>query len=233
MNRKKIERVGIVSATTRTPLTLIGTMVGVCQGSDTSDQNKNIGRAISCITQGHYRVLEYVDVYIVMSHISARVAREWYTHIGGQPTRLQESTRYVDCTDFSTIIPSSISDNLDAFDKYCRCLDKIRETYKALYELGVPREDCAMVLPLGMTTKLSLKHNVRNLMDMSRQRMCSRAYWEYREIFKDLVAKLSEYSDEWKTLCSLIFYPKCEAFDKCTEKNSCGRIDKNKNKNKN
>lgn len=29
MNMKKIERVGIVSATTKTPLTLIGTMVGV------------------------------------------------------------------------------------------------------------------------------------------------------------------------------------------------------------
>ena len=227
MNVKKIERVGIVSATTRTPLTLIGTMVGVCQGSDTSDQDKNIGRAISCITQGHYRVLEYVDVYIVMSHISARVAREWYTHIGGQPTRLQESTRYVDCADFKSVVPQSIANNSDAFDKYSRCLDKIRETYKALSELGVPREDCAMVLPLGMATKLSLKHNARNLMDMSRQRMCSRAYWEYREIFKDLIAKLSEYSDEWKTLCSLIFKPKCEAFGKCAEKNSCGRMNKN------
>ena len=84
-----------------------------------------------------------------------------------------------------------------------------------------------MVLPLGMTTKLSLKHNARNLMDMSRQRMCSRAYWEYREIFKDLIAKLSEYSDEWKTLCSLIFKPKCETLGKCTEKNSCGRMNKN------
>ena len=227
MNMKKIERVRIVSATTKTPLTLIGTMVGVCQGSDTSDQDKNIGRAISCISQGHYRVLEYVDVYIVMSHISARVAREWYTHIGGQPTRLQESTRYVDCADFNAVIPPSISDNLDAFDKYSRCLDMIQKTYKALSELGVPREDCAMVLPLGMTTKLSLKHNARNLMDMSRQRMCSRAYWEYREIFRDLIAKLSEYSDEWKTLCSLIFKPKCEAFGKCTEKNSCGRMNKN------
>ncbi len=27
---------------------------------------------------------------------SARVIRKWYTHIGGQPTRLQASTRYID-----------------------------------------------------------------------------------------------------------------------------------------
>ncbi len=47
--------------------------------------------------------------------------------------------------------------------------------------IGIPREDSALGLPLGMETTIVCKHNLRNLIDMSHQRMCSRAYHEFRE----------------------------------------------------
>ena len=56
------------------------------------------------------------------------------------------------------------------------------------------------------------KHNLRNLMDMSRQRMCSRAYHEYRALFSGLCRELSGYSEEWdytvrsrQDLCANLF----------------------------
>ena len=86
-----------------------------------------------------------------------------------------------------------------------------------------PREDSAMLLPLAMTTKVACKHNFRNIADMSGQRECSRAYWEYRDIMKDLHSALKEYSEEWALLADIYLKPNCEKVGFCTEEKSCGR----------
>ena len=83
-----------------------------------------------------------------------------------------------------------------------------------------------MLLPLGMTTKIVDRRNLRNLVDMSHQRMCTRAYWEYRQLFNDICNALREYSDEWRWIVDNLFKPKCDVFGYCTEKKSCGRKDK-------
>lgn len=62
----------------------------------------------------------------------------------------------------------------------------LQNALTALDAFGIPREDTALLLPLGMTTRIVCKHNARNLMDMSHQRMCSRAYHEYRKLFDDV-----------------------------------------------
>jgi thymidylate synthase (FAD) len=80
-----------------------------------------------------------------------------------------------------------------------------------------------MGLPLGMTTKVVVKINLRTLIDMSHQRMCTRAYWEYRQLFNDLIKALSEYSPEWEYVATNYFKPKCEVCGYCTEKKTCGR----------
>ena len=66
------------------------------------------------------------------------------------------------------------------------------------------------------------KRNFRNLVDMSHQRKCTRAYWEYRQLFNDYEQALRNYSEEWNTLCNL-FIPKCEYFGFCKENKTCGR----------
>ena len=80
-----------------------------------------------------------------------------------------------------------------------------------------------MLLPLGMETKVVDKRNLRNLVDMSGQRMCTRAYWEYRQMFNDIANALSEISEEWKYIVDNYFMPKCEKTGYCTERKSCGR----------
>lgn len=216
--------VTILEETTKNPITLMGARAGVCWGADVADNEKNYKRGMDCIKSGHGRVMEYVNVEMVIDGYSARMIREWYTHIGGAPTRLQASTRYIDYKTFDIVVPPSIvKAGKAAEDAVNETLNKIKETLKFLEESGVPREDCAMLLPLGMTTKIVDKRNLRNLVDMSHQRMCTRAYWEYRKLFAELSEKLSAYSDEWKTLVDMLFQPKCELAGFCTEKKSCGR----------
>ena len=98
----------ILPETTKNPITLMGQRAGVCWGADISDDAKNYQRGLDCIQSGHGRVMEYVNVEMILNDFSARVIREWYTHIGVAPTRLQSSTRYINYDNFNYIIPPSI-----------------------------------------------------------------------------------------------------------------------------
>ena len=213
----------INSDTTKNPITMIGKYAGECWGSDTSNDSKNYRRGIDCLRNQHGRTFEYPDVYMTIDGYSARVIREWYTHIGGSPTRLQASTRYINYNDFEYITPPSINKNLAAKQEFAKAIAQIKASLIALENMKIPKEDLAMLLPLGMTTKIVCKHNLRNLMDMSHQRMCNRAYWEYRELFKDICAALSQYSDEWKYIADNYFMPKCEILGGCPESKGCGK----------
>lgn len=213
----------IFDSTDKYPLQKIGKFAGVCWNSPVDDAEKNIKRAKDCIISGHGRVLEYVDIELCISGYSARAIREYYTHIGGSPTRLQESTRYVNCNKFSFFVPPSVQSSQEAQKVYDETMDFIRTQYGKLIECGVSREDAANVLPLGMMTKIVDKRNLRNMINLMNQRLCTRAYSEIRSLANEIKSALSSYSDEWKWICESLFVPKCDVSGFCTEKSCCGR----------
>ena len=214
----------ILEETTKNPITLMGQRAGVCWGADVTDKEKNYKRGLDCLASGHGRVMEFVNVEMILDRYSARVIREWYTHIGGAPTRLQASTRYINYSDFDRVTPHTILNNSEALKVYDETMTVIEKACKKLEEeCGIPREDAAMLLPLGMSTKIVDKRNLRNLVDMSHQRMCNRAFWEYRELMRDLCRALKNYSEEWAYLVDNYFMPKCEVMGYCPEKKGCGR----------
>lgn len=210
--------------TTKNPITMIGEMAGCCWGADTTNSENNYKRGIDCLNNRHGRTFEFPDVYMSIDGYSARVIREFYTHIGGMPTRLQASTRYIDYQHgFDYVTPPEIKKSPEANGVYEYIMSTIQAGLKELDRLGIPREDSAMALPLGMTTTIVGKYNLRTLMDMSRQRMCSRAYHEFRKMFLDICSELKAYSDEWAYLIDHYFMPKCDEYGYCTEKKSCNR----------
>lgn len=213
----------IFDTTDKYPLQKIGKMAGVCWNSPVDNAEKNIKRAKDCITSGHGRVLEYVDIELCISGYSARAIREYYTHIGGGPTRLQESTRYVNCEKFEYYLPNTAKANPEAEQAYKECMDFIRTKYGELLEKGVSKEDAANILPLGMMTKIVDKRNLRNMINLMNQRLCTRAYIEIRTLANEIKKELSEYSEEWKWICENLFVPKCDVTGFCTEIKCCGR----------
>ena len=215
----------VQSETTINPITLMGKEAGICWGGNVTHPEKNYDRGLDCLKSGHMRTAEFPQVFLVLDGYSARVIRELYTHIGGMPTRLQASTRYIDYKNFQYIIPPSISKNAGATLLYTSAMADIQEALGTLAELGLPKEDIANLLPLGMTTRVVLRTNLRNLIDMAHQRLCTRAYWEFRMLMNDIIEALREYSDEWKALIDIyhVFKPKCEVCGFCEEKFTCGR----------
>ncbi len=215
---------------THNPLQFIGKCAGVCWNAPIDDAEKNRKRAISCITSGHGRVIEFPDITMVLDGISSRLGRELYTHIGGAPTRLQSSTRYVDASDFHYYVPPNVVTNELANVVYNDGMGRIAETYGKLLDLGVTKEDAANQLPLGMETKIVWKINVRTLINFMNKRLCSRALKEIRDFAKELKNLLASVDDEWKWICDNLFVPTCEQYKYlnpdacfCLEKQCCGR----------
>ena len=204
---------------TKNPLSLMGECASFCWDSKPSAQ---IG--IDCIDSGHGRVLEFADITLEISGYSARVIREIYTHIAGT-SRLQASTRYIKYGEFDYITPNSIAKNLEANAIYENIMFFIQNAYKKLEDLGIPKEDIANVLPLGMESKMVLKINARAVLHMAEVRECTRAYWEFRKFMKELEGAISVLDNEWLKIISYA-KPKCEVYGFCNEKNSCGRVNK-------
>ncbi len=219
----------VLEETTKNPITKMGARGGICWGSNISDPKLNYRRGKKILLSDHGRVEEYANVELILKGYSARVAREWYTHIVGA-SRLQGSTRYCDYTGgngFEYVTPPSIKKNPKALLLWENLMANINDTCRMLeHELGIPREDAAMALPLAMKTIIVDKRNLRSLVNMAHQRMCSRANWEFRELFNDVCEALSEYSPEWKEVVDLTFRPKCEVFGYCPEEKGCGRMPK-------
>lgn len=223
-------KITIKDVTPKNPISLAGEMIGPCYGSDISDQKKNYKRGMNAILAGHFRTLEYMEVWFIIEDISARTARQFYTHIGGAPTRTQASTRYINEGDFKYYIPFKIKydDKEWLLDRYVDTMNNIKDTYQTLVDNGIPKEDAANILPLGMNTTVAVRMNARTLMSMAEQRLCARAYSEYRQLMFDIIVTLKKYSEEWDILCSRIMRCKCDKVGWCEEEFSCGKYPKKK-----
>ena len=220
-----MKSIKILDWTMKDPLNCIGMCAGICWGTDTTVTKKNVKRALSCIDDQHGRVEELPDVYVVIDGYSAKCIRELYTHIGGAPTRLQASTRYIDYTSadmIDVVVPHSVEKNQIAKIIWDTAIYNITKAMNDLKNLNIPNEDLTNLLPLAYCTEMVWKVNLRTLINFFNMRLCSRAYWEIRELCDDLKKELSNYSEEWKTL-SKLFTPRCEQLGYCPEKYSCGR----------
>ena len=213
----------ILKWTPSDPLNQIGFCAGVCWNAPVDDVEKNIKRAKTCIKSNHGRTEEFPDVYVILDEYSARVFREFYTHIIGT-TRLQSSTRYVDAktmdpeNDF--FVPSKFTTAQK--NELLRGYQEIMRTYENLENLGATKEDAANILPLGMHSKVVAKINMRALEHMAHKRCCNRAYHEFRKLMGEFIDTLKKYSDEWKWICDTLLVPECKALGYCPEVKGCG-----------
>lgn len=218
--------------TTKTPMRMIGEFAGFCWGANTKDNEKNVKRAIDCIMSEHGRTEEFPDLYLIIDQTSAKCLRELYTHIGGSPTRLQASTRYIDYEKKGApvITPPSVANKELAKEAWDETTAAIRTGMSKLKAFGIPNEDVTNLLPLAYQSKMVWKVNLRTLINFMNKRLCSRAYWEIRQLSYELKEVISDYSDEWKQIADWLFVPYCERykfinpdFCFCTESKCCGK----------
>ena len=198
------------------PLSVVEQAACMCYDSKQTESN---AIAKSCVKSGHTSVLEHISFTFQVSEVSRALLAQLTRHrIASYTVRSQ---RYCDEYAFGYVTPESVSGSTSYFS-YSDTMDMIGGAYGALLDAGVPAEDARMVLPNACHTQLVVTMNARALINASHERLCTRAQWEIRELFKQMKAAVEPVCPEvagWMR-------PKCEEdpeYPFCKEAKSCGR----------
>lgn len=167
---------------TPNPIQTIADIASICYDSEPANPIKLVNHLYK---NGHHSVFEHIYFTFKIEGISRACSHQLVRHRMCSFT--QRSQRYCSEEGFSCVTPESI-EQVDEKGGYADFIDYVEENYRELVALGVPNEDARMVLPNACATSLYLSCNLRELIHICNERLCSRAQWEIRNMVKEMVS---------------------------------------------
>ena len=160
---------------TPNPVETIAQIASICYDSDPKDPMKLVKHLYK---GGHHSVFEHIYFTFKIEGISRACSHQLVRHRHCSFT--QRSQRYCSEDGFEFVTPPTIEHGSFKFD-----MDHIKDNYN-LYHivLRVPNEDARYILPNACATSLYLSCNLRELIHIANERLCSRAQWEIRDLVK-------------------------------------------------
>lgn len=159
------------------PVELISTIASICYDSNPSDQMKLVKHLYK---NGHHSVFEHIHFTFKIEGISRACSHQLVRHRHCSFT--QRSQRYCGESDFEYVSPPSIGDQ----NPYDAMMSELMEDYDSLLEIA-PKEDARYILPNACCTDIYLSCNLRELIHICNERLCTKAQWEIREVVKKMV----------------------------------------------
>ena len=132
-------------------------------------------------TGGHHSVFEHIYFTFKIEGISRACSHQLVRHRHCSFT--QRSQRYCSEDGFEVVQPKSF-DAVYEEGWYEAFANAIQDGYRDLQRNGVPNEDARYILPNACATSLYLSCNLRELIHMANERLCTRAQWEIRDLVK-------------------------------------------------
>ena len=166
-------KVTLIQATPN-PVETIAQIASICYDSDPKDAMKLVRHLYK---GGHHSVFEHIYFTFKIEGISRACSHQLVRHRHCSFT--QRSQRYCSEDGFGYIIPETVPENILASD-----MNVIKNWYHGYQQVGVPNEDARYILPNACATSLYLSCNLRELIHMANERLCSRAQWEIRDLVK-------------------------------------------------
>lgn len=179
---------------TPNPIETIATIASICYDIDPKDPMKLVNHLYK---NGHHSVFEHIYFTFRIDGISRACSHQLVRHRMCSFT--QRSQRYCWENDFEYVIPPTVSER----EPYDAMMSVAMEDYESLTEF-VPKEDARYVLPNACATSLYFSCNLRELIHICNERLCSRAQWEIRQ----LVEKMVELVDP---SLKFMLVPKCKS----------------------
>ncbi len=143
------------------------------------------------LSRGHWSIIEQLDFTFAISGISRACSHQLVRH--RLASYAQQSQRYVEKADFHFIVPTIIRECPAALKLYRDTMELLGTRYEELQTLlhtAYPassneqiNQDARFVLPNACETEMMMKINGRQVLEMSRKRLCSHAQWEIRALF--------------------------------------------------
>ena len=132
---------------------------------------------------GHHSVFEHIYFTFKIEGISRACSHQLVRHRHCSFT--QRSQRYCSEDGFEVVEPMTI-EKVDKLGFYAELMRDIGLEYLGLQASGVPNEDARYILPNACTTSLYLSCNLRELIHMANERLCSRAQWEIGGLVREM-----------------------------------------------
>jgi len=163
------------------------------------------------IRRDHGSVLEHSAMTVRFSFFSRGMTHEFVRHRLTSPT--QESTRYVDESDFFVVIPPTRNPDKKIVELLLPGGKKIQvsfrewmglneQMYRALRKAGWPCEDARQVLPIGIKSQITMTANFREWRHIFFLRCARDAHWEIRRaminLLKDVQKRIPIVFDDFK-----------------------------------
>jgi len=137
-------------------------------------------------------------------------------------TYVQESMRFAvkDNTVVEIPVPWTIQQaGGDMVERWLQHVQGTAEFYDYLIGNGIPAEDARKGLLIGTTTQIHYRTNLRDMISHSGLRLCSQAQYEWKLVWRKIVAALLHYGppqDYWQQREIVkLFRPVCYATGKC------------------
>lgn len=181
------------------------------------DMEKVILKALDA---GHLSISEHYSFNILIEGVSRALTHQLVRH--RHCTYSQQSQRYCKLDEgFDYIIPDSIEANDELRDGFKMAMATLSDLYDVLIENGIKSEDARALLPNACSSNIVVTCNLRELMHICNERLCTCAQIEIRKLFNE-IAKQSIQHIPW---LKKYLVPKCELFGYCNEipNRSCGR----------
>ena len=186
-------KVTLIQATP-SPIETIAQIASICYDSDPKDPMKLVKHLYK---GGHHSVFEHIYFTFKIEGISRACSHQLVRHRHCSFT--QRSQRYCSEDGFVYVKPASIHDaSMDvamgrAFGHYIGCQSN-----------GVPNEDARYILPNACATSLYMSCNLRELIHLANERLCTRAQWEIRDLVKAMCERVDPQ-------LQFMLVPKCQS----------------------
>ena len=173
-------KVTLIQATPN-PVETIARIASICYDSDPKNP---LGLVKHLYRNGHHSVFEHIYFTFKIEGISRACSHQLVRHRHCSFT--QRSQRYCDEDGFEFVTPPTVDAGM-----FVAAMGETERFYQYHKEsFGVPNEDARYVLPNACATSLYLSCNLRELIHMCNERLCSRAQWEIRELMRQIVASV-------------------------------------------
>ena len=171
--------VTLVQATPN-PVETIAQIASICYDSNPKNPMALVKHLY---TGGHHSVFEHIYFTFKIEGISRACSHQLVRHRHCSFT--QRSQRYCSEDGFDVVRPETIA-NIDIIKHWNALMTAIEEDYIGLQECRVPNEDARYILPNACATSLYLSCNLRELIHMANERLCTRAQWEIRDLVREM-----------------------------------------------
>lgn len=144
------------------------------------------------LRDGHESIIEHAAATFELSGISRACSHQLVRH--RLASYSQESQRYVDMAAPEWVLPDAIAHDPEALALWEAFSTQITDTYRALRERGVRKEDARFVLPNAAATRIIVSMNFRELLHFFRMRITPEAQWEIRAVAVEMLRQLAPHS---------------------------------------